>query len=128
MEGEERVLTEFVCLQATCGTEVQVDWILRVSFQVGLSLQQGQGRNAGGSVGQCVGLALDLRESAMQEGWDRLVPPRSSGRRMEGGGSQCFGTSLTTFPGHKQVAGWKAGLPGFELMPKTVPARSRREL
>ena len=115
------MLTEFVCLQATCGTEVQADWILRVSFQVGLSLQQGQGRNAGGSVGRWVGLALELRQSAMQEGWDRLVPPWSSGHRVEGGGSQCFGPSLTAFPGHKQGSGWEAGLSGFELMPKKCP-------
>ena len=123
MQGEEGVFTDSVFLQATCGAEIQVDWMLGVSFQVGLTLQQGQGRKAGGSVGRwCVGLALDLRQSAMQEGWDRLVPPWSSGHRVEGGGSQCFGPSLTAFPGHRQGAGWEAGLLGFELMSKKCPS------
>ena len=38
-----------------------------------------------------------------------------------GAGSQGFGLSLTAFPGHKQGAGWEAGLPGLQLVPRWDP-------
>ena len=44
MQGEEGVFTDSVFLQATCGAEVQVDWMLGFSFQVGLSLKKGTGQ------------------------------------------------------------------------------------
>ena len=36
-------------------------------------------------------------------------------------GTQGFGLSSTVFPGHKQGAGWDAGLPGLELIPTQDP-------
>ena len=45
-----------------------------------------------------------------------------------GAGSQGFGPSSTAFPDHKQGAGWEVGLPGLELAPHGIAARSRRGL
>ena len=38
-----------------------------------------------------------------------------------GAGSQGFGPSSTTFPGHKQGAGWEVELTGLEQVPMWAP-------
>ena len=41
VQDAEGVLSDSVCLQTTCGAEVQEDWMLGVSFQISLCLQEG---------------------------------------------------------------------------------------
>ena len=44
-----------------------------------------------------------------------------------GAGSQGFGPSSTTFPGHRQGSGWEVGLPGLELAPIWDPGHIQGE-